>query len=82
MVRPHIMAFPFPGCPSAPQTPGNFPIPESPSMPRKNNPNAAYKRTAIAVAIVFTIFLWMMGPWFGSPNRLDNVPFSLNTVEE
>ena len=51
-------------------------------MPRKSNPNAAYKRTAIAVAIAFSILLWMMGPWFGPPNRLDNVPFSLNTVEE
>lgn len=51
-------------------------------MPRKNNPNAAYKRTAVALVIVFTIFLWMMGPWFGSPNRHDRVPFSLNAVEE
>ncbi|KAK0514155.1 hypothetical protein JMJ35_003877 [Cladonia borealis] len=76
------MAFPFPGYPSAPQTPQHFPIPESPSMPRKSNPNAAYKRTALAVAIAFTILLWMMGPWFASPNRLDNVPFSLNTVED
>lgn len=51
-------------------------------MPRKSNPNAAYKRTALAVAIVFTIFLWMMGPRFGSPNRLDKIPFSLNAIEE
>ena len=51
-------------------------------MPRKSNPNAAYKRTALAAAVTFTILLWMMGPWFASPNRLDNVPFSLNTVEE
>ena len=82
MMRPHKMAFPFPGYPNAPQTPQHFLIPESPSMPRKSNPNAAYKRTALAVAITITILLWMMRPWFASPNRLDNVPFSLNTVEE
>ena len=82
MMRPHRMAFPFPSCASAPQTPQHLSVPESPSMPRKNNPNAAYKRTAVALVIVFTIFLWMMGPWFGPPNRHDRVPFSLNAVEE
>ena len=51
-------------------------------MPRKGNPDAAYKRTAIALVIVFAIFLWMMGPWLGSPNRHDRVPFSLNAFEE
>ena len=82
MMRPHRMAFPFPSCASTPQTPQHIPIPDSLSMPRKSNLNAAYKRTAIALVIVITIFLWMMGPWFGSPERHDRVPFSLNAVKE